>query len=86
MAITFLFLLLIGKFFYVQVISEKKLGYRALDQWTRELPLIAERGTISDRNGTILAGNAPSYSVFVRRNAVVDKTETCALRHRTCAA
>lgn len=77
MAITFLFLLLIGKFFYVQVISEKKLGYRALDQWTRELPLIAERGTISDRNGTILAGNAPSYSVFVRRNAVVDKTETC---------
>ena len=49
----------------------------ALDQWTREIPVVAGRGQIFDRNGELLAGNAASYSVFARANAVKD-AEGCA--------
>ena len=75
LSITFLFCILFGRFFTVQVLEEKKLGYRAADQWTREIPVVAERGKITDRNGTVLAGNSPSYSIFVRRNAVENREE-----------
>lgn len=73
MAVTFLFCFLFGRFFYVQVIWSEELNYRALDQWTRELPIVAQRGQIVDRNGVILAGNSAAYTVFARSNAVEDK-------------
>ncbi len=76
LAVTFLFCFLFGRFFYVQVIWSEELGYRALDQWTRELPIIAERGKITDRNGVILADNSTAYTVFARSNAVQDKETT----------
>ena len=73
LAVTFLFFFLIGRFFYVQVIWSEELNYRALDQWTRELPIVAERGKITDRNGIVLADNSTAYTVFARSNAVKDK-------------
>lgn len=75
-AIAFLFLLIFTRFFYVQVISGEPLRYRALDQWTREIPVVAERGRILDRNGSVLAGNITSYTVFARPNAVEDIQKT----------
>ncbi len=71
-AIAFLFCLFLGRFFYVQVLWEDKLHYLALDQWTREIPVVAGRGKIFDRNGELLAGNRTTYSVFARANAVKD--------------
>lgn len=50
--------------------SELKL--KATDQWNREIPVIAERGVISDRNGVVLVGNKTTYSVFLRPNAVTN--------------
>ncbi len=79
MAITFLFCLLGGRFFYVQVLWSEELGYRALDQWTRELPIVAERGKITDRNGVVLADNQTAYTVYARSNAVKDKAGTADL-------
>ncbi len=79
MAVTFLFCFLIGRFFYVQVVWSGELNYRALDQWTRELPIVAERGKITDRNGIVLADNTTAYTVFARSNAVKDKGKTAAL-------
>lgn len=76
LAVTFLFCLLCGRFFYVQVIWSEELNYRALDQWTREIPLVAERGKITDRNGVILADNTAAYTVFARSNAVQDVETT----------
>ena len=76
MAVAFLFLLIFSRFFYIQVIWSDKLKALASDQWTREIPVVAERGNITDRNGTILAGNVTSYSVFARPNAVKDKPYT----------
>ena len=73
LAITFLFCLLGARFLYVQVIWSEELGYRALDQWTREIPIVAKRGKITDRNGVVLADNSTAYTVFARANAVKDK-------------
>ncbi len=79
MAVTLLFCLLCGRFFYVQVLWSEELNYRALDQWTRELPIVAERGKITDRNGVVLADNQAAYTVYARSNAVKDKAQTAKL-------
>ncbi len=75
-AVAILFCFLVGRFFYVQVVWQEELNYRALDQWTREIPIVAKRGEIVDRNGVVLAGNTAAYTVFVRSNAVADKAAT----------
>lgn len=72
MAIAFLFCIFLSRFLYVQVIWKDELTYRALDQWTREIPVVAARGKIYDRNGELLAGNESAYSVYARANAVDD--------------
>ena len=77
-AVAFLFLLIFARFFQVQVAQGEDLRYRALDQWTREIPIVAERGKITDANGVLLADNTPSWTVFVRPNAVRDKDATAA--------
>ena len=73
MAVAFLFLIIFSRFFVIQVVQGEKLRYRAIGQWTREIPVVAARGVIEDRNGVVLAENSASYSVFVRPNAVKDK-------------
>ncbi len=83
LAVTFLFCLLGGRFFYVQVLWQEELNYRALDQWTREIPIVAERGKITDRNGVVLADNSTAYTVFARSNAVKDKASTAAVLAQT---
>ena len=55
------------------------MNYRALDQWTREIPIVPERGKITDRNGVVLADNNTAYTVFARSNAVKDKEKTSVL-------
>ncbi len=75
-AAAFLFLVIFARFFWIQVIRGEELRYKAIDQWTREIPVVAERGRILDRNGALLAGNVTSYTVFARPNAVKDKRET----------
>ena len=76
--ITFIFCLIIARFFYVQVVWGKELTLKACDQWNREIPIVAPRGAIYDRNGTLLVGNKTTYRVFVRPNAVTNK-EKCAI-------
>ena len=74
LTITFIFFLIIARFFYIQVIWGQELVLRATDQWNREIPVIAARGNILDRNGQQLAGNLTTYSVFVLPNAVKYKS------------
>lgn len=75
-AITFLFCLFLGRFFYVQLVWERELIARAVDQWTRELPVSPERGNIFDANGFLLAGNTAAYTLYARANAVKDAEKT----------
>ncbi len=72
LAIAFIFCIIFARFFYIQAVWGSELVYRATDQWNREIPVIAARGQITDRNGQLIAGNRTTYSVFVRPNAVVD--------------
>ncbi len=66
-----------GRLLYVQVINGENLQEKALDQWTREIPVVAARGKITDRNGVIIADNDDTYTVFVRKKAVTDVNGLC---------
>lgn len=57
---------------YVQVIWGEDLQEKAIDQWTREIPVIASRGKIVDTNGVVIATNDDTYTVFARKKAVKD--------------
>ncbi len=72
LAVTFLLSIVIGRLFYIQIIWGEEIQEKAIDQWTREIPVVAKRGNITDRNGVILAENGDTYTVFVRKKAVVD--------------
>ncbi len=76
-AIAFLFLFVLGRLFYIQVIWGEDLQEKAIDQWTREIPVIASRGEIVDANGVVLAANDDTYTVFVRKKAVKDVEYLC---------
>ncbi len=76
-AIAFLFLFVLGRLFYVQVIWGDDLQEKAIDQWTREIPVIAPRGEIVDANGVLLVSNDDTYTVFVRKKAVEDVNKLC---------
>lgn len=62
---------------YVQVINGESLQEKAIDQWTREIPVVASRGKITDVNGVVLAGNDDTYTVFVRKKAVKNSETLC---------
>jgi cell division protein FtsI (penicillin-binding protein 3) len=54
-----------GRSVQLQVLQGDRLGSLARDQYLRELTLKPRRGTITDRNGAVLAGNAEADSIFV---------------------
>ncbi len=68
----FLFLCVIGKLFAVQILQGKKLQTRAISQWTRDLPIAGVRGSILDRNGTVLASSYTSYNVYLRGSNITE--------------
>ena len=57
---------------YVQVFWGEELQIKAIEQWTRNVPVLASRGEITDRNGVVLATTKKTYTVFVRPRAVTD--------------
>ena len=56
----------------MQIMWGKDLQSKAIDQWTRELPVTAVRGKIVDRNGVTLVSNAQSYAVYIRCRLLKD--------------
>lgn len=71
-----LFLLIIGKVFYIQVIDYKKLNKYASGLWSRNLPIEANRGKIYDRNGVVLADNLTTSSLVFIPNQIKEKEKT----------
>ncbi len=74
--IIFLFILIIFKVFYIQVINYNKLNSKAKGVWSRNLPLEANRGNIYDVEGKLLAGNITTTSLVVIPNQITDKEDT----------
>ena len=79
MLITFIFTALFGRLMYIQLFRGSELQARALDQWTRDVPLRAPRGRITDISGIVLADTATEYTLYVRPNDVSDKEELALL-------
>lgn len=69
----FLFFIIIGKVFYIQVIDYKKLNKYATNLWSRNLPLAANRGIIYDANGVEIATNITTTSLILIPNQIENK-------------
>jgi len=65
--------LVIGKVFYIQVISYNKLSSITEDLWSRKMTINAPRGDIVDRNGNILASSIVTTTIYVVPNQIKDK-------------
>ncbi len=81
-----IFMLIISIFFaiiirlgIIQLKNNKMLTARAAEQWTRDLPINAKRGTITDCNGASLAESYSSYDVYVRASMVKDPVKVATL-------
>lgn len=70
-----LFVLIIGKVFYLEVIKYDKLSDLSSNLWGRNLPIGADRGIITDRNGKVLASNITTASLVVVPNQIKDKKD-----------
>lgn len=68
--ISLIFIAILTKLAYVQLIKGQWLQAKAADQWTRDLPLKAKRGTIFDTNGNVIAENYTTYDIYIRARQV----------------
>ena len=66
-------LLVIGKVFYIQVISYNKLSKITEDLWSRKMTINAPRGDIVDRNGNVLATSIVTTTIYVVPSQIADK-------------
>ena len=68
----FMFLIIIFKVFYIQIFDYQKLKDLANDLWSRNLPIAANRGIITDRNGVVLADNITTTSLVLIPNQITN--------------
>ncbi len=79
-AAIFLFCGIFLRLTYIQVVWGVELQTKAADQWTRDLPIVAYRGDIVDRNGVVLAGTKTGFALYARPASVDDaEAESAAL-------
>lgn len=71
--ISLLFCALGVRLFIIQIINGKNLQSKATSQWTRDLAIIAPRGTIYDRAGSTLAVSYTTYNVYARAREIKEK-------------
>lgn len=64
------FLLLIGRLFYLMLIDGENLQEMALSQWTRDTAISAARGEILDVNGVVLAQSGTAYKILLWPNSI----------------
>ncbi|MBQ6495006.1 MAG: hypothetical protein IJI49_03285 [Bacilli bacterium] len=68
--IVFLFMLIICKVFYIQVIDYKKINKLANGLWSRNLPIEADRGNIITSDGVNVASNLTTVSLIFIPNQI----------------
>ncbi|MEG0826266.1 MAG: stage V sporulation protein D [Bacilli bacterium] len=70
-----LFILIIGRVFYIQVIQYNKLKNSVNNLWSRNLPIEANRGIIYDCDGVVIATNLTTTSLVLIPNQIKNKEE-----------
>lgn len=68
-----IFFVLLTRLWYLQIVDSERLVELSEINRLRFVPVAASRGAILDRNGRILVGNTPSFSVAVVPQEVKDK-------------
>ena len=72
--VVLIFIIIIGKVFYIEVIQYKKLNTLASSLWSRNLPIEADRGKIYTIDKELLAGNVTTTSLVFIPNQIKDKS------------
>ena len=60
-----IFVVILGRFFYIQILGSEEHYFRSEANRTREIEIVPTRGLIYDRNHVLLVDNVPAYSVSV---------------------
>ncbi|BCG60244.1 penicillin-binding transpeptidase domain-containing protein [Paenibacillus sp. URB8-2] len=71
--ITLFFLVLVGRVFWIQVLQGDFWQKRAADTWAHTTIIRAQRGQITDRNGSMLASDVPAYTVVVEPDVIQEQ-------------
>lgn len=71
--ILFIFIIIIAKVFYIEVIDYKKLNSLASGLWSRNLPIEADRGNIYTVDGKSIASNLTTTSLVFIPNQIKNK-------------
>jgi penicillin-binding protein 2 len=80
--VLFLFLVLFGRFFYLQVVKHSELHTLAEANRISIVPVVPNRGIIVDRNGVMLAHNYSAYTLEIQParvaslEALIDELDT----------
>lgn len=72
------FLALVLRLSYVQLWQGEELANKAENSWRRDIPYVAKRGEIVDRNGIQLAYNVSSPTVYAIPVQIKDKEAAAA--------
>ena len=70
--VLFMFLVLFGRFFYLQVVKHDQLQTLAEANRISIVPVVPNRGIIVDRNGIVLANNYSAYTLEVQPHKIND--------------
>lgn len=73
LVVILVFVVIIGKVFYIEVIEYDKLNSLASSLWSRNLPIEADRGKIYTADGEVIAGNLTTVSLVFVPNQIKDK-------------
>lgn len=71
-----MFIVIVLRVVYVQLFDYGKLKKKADDLWSRNLPIAADRGLITDRNGVVLASNITTTSLVLIPNQIKNPDDT----------
>ncbi|REE81242.1 penicillin-binding protein 2B [Paenibacillus taihuensis] len=70
--ITLLFIFLVGRIYWVQVVKADFWIGKAKEVWSKSDTLIPQRGMITDRSGSVLAMDVTAYTVAVNPQVIHD--------------
>ena len=73
LVVIFLFVLIVCKVFYIQVVDYNKLNNLASSLWSRNLPIEADRGRIYTIDKEVVADNLTTVSLVLIPNQIKDK-------------
>lgn len=65
------FAILLGRIFWIQTFDFDRYLKKVIDQITTQSTVNAERGTIYDKNGNVLATNITTYRIFISPSSIL---------------